>query len=97
MTRVILFPSAKKDLLRARQWYRDQRPGLDREFRAEVEKALGFIAENPRLYPVVYQRVRRAITRRFPYKIFYEDLGHRILILAVRHHSQRPLVGLEVP
>jgi plasmid stabilization system protein ParE len=39
--------------------------------------------------------VRRALTRRFPYKIFFEERGEGIQVLAVRHHSQRPLAGLE--
>lgn len=95
MTPVLLLPAARADLRRAQAWYREQRPGLDLEFRDEVDRVVTLIAENPRLYPVTYRDVRRAITRRFPYKIFYRERGNPILVLAIRHHGQRPLPELE--
>lgn len=97
MTRVVFLPSARDDLRRAQGWYREQRRGLGREFRDEVDRVLAIIAENPRFFALTYRGVRRAITKRFPYKIFYEQRSGVTQVLAVRHQSQRPVPGLEKP
>ncbi len=90
MTQVVFLPAARDDLRDAREWYSEQQPGLDKAFRFEVERVVEQISTNPRLYPIVRADVRRAITNRFPYKIFYRERGEEILVLAVRHHSRRP-------
>lgn len=97
MTRVILLPAAKTEIRRAARWYRDQRRGLDLEFRDEVERVLELIAELPQSYPTTYRGLRRALTRRFPYKIYYRQRGEIIQILALRHHRQRPSPELDPP
>ena len=41
--------------------------------------------ERPRLY---YRNFRRVLLRRFPYKLFYQMIGPRIVIFRVLHAKQ---------
>jgi hypothetical protein len=39
----------------------------------DIERAVAFIRENPKLYQVVYKDLRRALLRDFPYGLFYRE------------------------
>ncbi len=87
---IIIRPDAKKDLGDSYQWYQDHVPGLGVEFMYCVDEALDRIVENPNLYQEIYKNVRRVLTRRFPYGIFYIIEGNDIIILAVFHVKRDP-------
>ncbi len=76
---------AKADIRRAAKWYEKQREGLGAEFVAEVDNAIRRIEANPEQFQVVYQDIRHAITRRFPYGVFYRIRQTRIVVSAVIH------------
>ena len=63
-------PEADAELTEAREWYSHHRRDLDLEFMQGIDDALSRILSNPRLFPVVYGSLRRAIVRRFPFAIF---------------------------
>lgn len=42
------------------------------------------------MYQTVHESYRRAVVRRFPYVIFYEDLDQKIIIYSVFHSAQNP-------
>lgn len=88
--RLIVRPEAQADIVAAYTWYGRQRPGLDGEFLAEVEVVLGLIETNPLLYPVIYRDIRRALTRRFPFAVFYLIDRDQISVLAVLHCARNP-------
>jgi len=44
----------------------------------------------PELHPVVYRGVRRAITRRFPYSIYYRMERNEVVVLGVLHMRRDP-------
>lgn len=68
MTRRLSFRTeASEEFLEATGWYEDQRPGLGRRFIDAVDRTLDAIADNPRLYQLVYRDVRRAVVDRFLY------------------------------
>jgi plasmid stabilization system protein ParE len=83
------------DLKQAIDWYRDQRPGLDDELSAKFELILSSILKNPRAFPVLHLGVRRAVSNRFPYSVIFDVREDMIVVLAVRHHSRRPVHWLE--
>lgn len=67
-------------------WYESQRPGLGHELLDHLLQCFRSIAIQPLINPVVYGEIRRALTRKFPYRVYYvlrED--QTIVILAVRH------------
>lgn len=87
---VRLRPEAESDISDAARWYEDQRSGLGSEFLDEVLRALSSISSHPLLYPRVSGDVRRAVTRRFPFGIFYLMDESDVVVLAVMHGSRAP-------
>lgn len=88
--RLIVRPLAARDLRAAQDWYDEQREGLGDEFRAAVDLQLARVLERPRLYPVVYGDVRRAILRRFPYLLYFGLSGDQVVLLACLHSRREP-------
>ncbi len=85
---VFIRPRAEADMLEARNWYDRQRSGLGNEFLNEVASALRQIEADP-LRPLIYYRgLRRVLTRRFPYKVFYLVEENRVIVFRVLHGFQ---------
>lgn len=40
--------------------------------------------------PIIFEKYRRALIRRFPYAIFYEYLADTIYIYSIFHTAQNP-------
>jgi plasmid stabilization system protein ParE len=83
-------PEADAELTEARQWYSHHRQDLDLEFMQCIEVALSRIRSNPRLFPVVYGSLRRAVVRRFPFASLYEVTAAEIQIVAIFHSRSNP-------
>jgi len=76
---------AKADIRRAAKWYERQKEGLGKRFVAEVDAALERIEANPEQCQIVHRNIRHAITRDFPYGVFYRIRGNKISVFAVVH------------
>ena len=87
---VVFRPKAKTDLIEARDWYQRQQFGLGETFADAVDETISRIQSMPKLYAVVFQNVRRAKVRTFPYLIYYRLLQERIEVLAVLHGNRDP-------
>lgn len=87
---VFVRPEAKSEFEEAAQWYESQREHLGLEFLDEVEAVFQLIADNPQIAPVVHGSTRRAMTRRFPFGIYYRIDGDSVIVLAVMHGSRHP-------
>ena len=83
-------PEARIEFREATIYYADKSPSLAKAFYTEVENAIDKIVENPDVYPVIDEDVRRCLARRFPYTILYTIEQNYILILAVMHCSREP-------
>jgi plasmid stabilization system protein ParE len=80
---VLVRAEAERDLEVARDWYEQKRSGgefLD-EFAAAM-RAVELITEREHLY---HGQFRRVLFRRFPYKIFYQIIGERLVVFRVLH------------
>ena len=55
-----------------------------------IDDALSRIVSNPNLYPIVYRTLRRAVVRRFPFAVFYEETVDEIQVIAVFHSRRDP-------
>ena len=95
--KVRIRPRAERDTRRAFSWYEKQRPGLGRELALELNAVYGRLAENPYLYADIYRGIRRAITRRFPYGVFYLVAENEVRVLSVVDMSQNPSVWKRRP
>ena len=88
MYKLIIKPSAENDLSYAANWYNQKRVGLGYEFLQAIESRLDFIKRNPNHYQIIHKSIRRGLTHRFPYAIFYTIEHRTIYILAVLHTSK---------
>lgn len=73
-------------------WYEQRRPGLGHEFLEVIGTVLKAITENPLLHRVVYRDVRRALPRRFPYKVLYVTQADEVQVVGVVHAKRHPRV-----
>lgn len=94
MTRILLVrPEAERDLAAAHEWYDGERAGLGDEFLDAIAAAMRELARDPERERHYHRNFRRALLPRFPYKIFYQLIGERIVDFRVLHakqeHAQR--------
>ena len=90
---VIVRAEAEAELTEAYQWYEQQVRGLGAEFLLCVDAVMASIERNPKLHPVVHRGViRRALTRRFPYGVFFVERERSVSVIAVAHAKRNPRV-----
>lgn len=87
---LIVNPEAEADLADARAWYEDQRPGLGDHFLLCVEEVYEGVRRTPGLYGKVFEELRMATVRRFPYAVVYRADEDQITIVAVYHTRRNP-------
>ena len=87
---LIVRPEARADLLDVFHWYQEQSDGLGFDFKLCVDEVISSIQRNPLIHKAVFQNVRRAVTRRFPFGIFYTVENSKIIVLAVIHARRDP-------
>ncbi len=88
--RITLTPEAEDDIDQGYFWYESRKIGLGREFLTSVDARLQSIGRNPKIFQEIYKHYRRAVVRRFPYSILYEDTGTEVIVYAVFHSHQDP-------
>ena len=89
---LVIRAEAEADLAEAFDWYNASRAGLGDEFLAEVDGVVERIIENPSRFATVYRHVRRALLRRFPYKVFYYVEDNTAVVIGVVHAKRHPRV-----
>ena len=84
---------AAEDIAAAFRWYEAQSIGLGRDFERAVQAAGILIETFPTAFPIAFDDVRRALTARFPYMIYYRQFDQVTLeIVACLHSSRDPSV-----
>lgn len=78
------------DVESAFAWYEAEERGLGMEFLEQLRAAYRRIVENPVGYQELRSGIRRALTRQFPYAIYFSIENDVILILAVLHTARDP-------
>jgi plasmid stabilization system protein ParE len=88
--RVIVRPLAVEDLASAATWYEAQSPGLGIELTDEVINALRRAQDAPELFRILRTRdgMRRVLTERFPYRVFFSVIDETLHVHAVLHGAQ---------
>src|SRR5947208_1727580 len=88
--RVIIRLEAEVDITDAAVAYHHQQPGLGHEFLAAVDSAIASAAGNPFRYPCLRRKpeVRRALTDRFPYRVFFIRREDSIVVFRVLHGAR---------
>ena len=88
--RLIVRPEAEAEMADAFDWYEGRVPGLGSEFLLCVDATFESLRRTPHQFPRVHRIVRRALTRRFPYEVFFVDDDERIVVLSVFHAKRNP-------
>jgi plasmid stabilization system protein ParE len=91
-TRLIVRPSAERDIDEAFTWYLENAPEHAHRFLDDLRNTFDRIRSSPRISRTVYADVRRAALRTFPYLIWfiYFDEAEAVSVLAVSHQRQDP-------
>ena len=84
--------AAHEEFIEAAAWYESKRALLGFEFVAEVERCLALAARQPHLYAETYKGLRRIMTKRFPYGIYFRVEAQRLRVVAVFHSSRNPQI-----
>jgi plasmid stabilization system protein ParE len=87
-------PEAEQDVAAARDWYEQRRAGLGGEFLDEFASAMRRLETDPERERFYYLRFRRILLQRFPFKIFYQVIDERCVVVfrvlrAARDHEAR--------
>jgi len=90
--RLIINPFAENDINISKNWYDLQKENLGSDFILEVDNTLQNIVENPRQFPRVKGKIRRAVLSRFPFGIYYFIKNDIINVFAVFHFSRNPSI-----
>ena len=83
-------PAVELDVESAFEWYETEEPGLGREFLDQLRASYNRVLENPFAFQDLRLGIRRALTRKFPYAIYFTVEDDTILILAVLHCARDP-------
>ena len=78
------------DIEAAFEWYESEQPGLGFEFLDEVRAVYDRILDGPLKYQELRSGIRRALTRRFPYAIFFSLENDLIVVLAILDTARDP-------
>jgi toxin ParE1/3/4 len=84
-------PQARRELLKATQWYlADGGPAVAEQFEWALQRALRLLEFMPRLGSPSYPGVRTWPLKQFPYTLVYRVKGTVISVIAVAHQSREP-------
>jgi plasmid stabilization system protein ParE len=83
-------PAVELDIEAAFEWYEREEAGLGIQFLDELHTAYVRILEHPFGYRKLRSDVRRALTRQFPYCIYFSVEANTIVVLAVLHSARDP-------
>ena len=81
---------AAEETNKAYLWYKQEKPGLEKEFRENLHIKTGVIKQNPKSSSFVYKNVRSSRMKTFPYNTVYRISNLNIQVIAVFLHSRNP-------
>jgi len=85
-----LTQQAQRDLDKPYGWYKKQSQGL-KEFIRCVDAELALVSRNSLQYQIIFKKtIRRALTNRFPYSIYFIDEEELITVFAILHQRRNP-------
>ena len=91
---LIVRPEAEADITDAAVWYDSREPGLGLELLSDANSAIARALKNPESFTRVRRNpeVRRVLTQRFPYRVFYILRPDAIIVFAVLHAARHDRV-----
>ena len=87
---LVFHPEVRAEIDDAYQWYEQNRSGLGDDFLAALDAVFNRLQQMPEIHQLIWQDVRRALPRRFPYGVFYRIHSDRVEVIAVQHTRRDP-------
>jgi toxin ParE1/3/4 len=87
---VIFRQPAVEDVVEGVAWYEAHARGLGGQLIDEILRATRRAQDDPELFRIVHRdgNVRRVLTNRFPYRIFFSVVGEPLHVHAVLHGAR---------
>ena len=85
-------PAALTDLDETHDWYENQQAALGDAFMECLNDLIEDIASRPASFPTLEDDVKRGLTDRFPYCVYFTIDKQEIVVLAVLHGKRSPRV-----
>lgn len=85
-------PSVREEIDEAYTWYENSQPGLGEDFLAALDVVFEKLKVIPLVHRCIWEIVRRANPRRFPYGVYYFVTDDRVEIFAVQHDKRDPQI-----
>ncbi|KAM3092609.1 type II toxin-antitoxin system RelE/ParE family toxin [Phormidesmis sp. 146-12] len=92
---IVLDSRAEEDLDAAAQWYAEQRIELALEFLDAVDAVFAVIVQFPQVGREVAAGIRRVLTKKFPFCVYYVIDDGRLTVFAILHLRQSPDTWLQ--
>lgn len=83
-------PTVEIDIEAAFEWYQAEQPGLGLEFLNQLRAVYHRILDGPLNYQELRSGIRRVLTKRFPYAIYFAIEDEVVLVVAVLHTARDP-------
>jgi toxin ParE1/3/4 len=83
-------PAVDADVEAAFDWYEREEPGLGLDFLEQLRTTYHRILESPLGYQELRSGIRRTLTQRFPYGVYFSIEGEVIVVVAVLHTARDP-------
>jgi len=87
---LIVNPEAEADLAEAKAWYDDRSPRLGDDLLECIEEVFDRLRRAPRLNGEVFQDLRIALVRRFPYSVVCRVDEDQLTVVAIYHTRRDP-------
>ncbi|MEN0003939.1 MAG: type II toxin-antitoxin system RelE/ParE family toxin [Bacteroidota bacterium] len=81
---------AREELREAYQYYETQQVGLGDRFFEELDRIFDLIVDNPKLFAVDFEEIRKAPIQTFPFTIYYEAQDNDVFVYSVFHQGREP-------
>jgi plasmid stabilization system protein ParE len=90
MAEVTFHPEAEAEYEHALVWYLERSPQAAERFQVAFEEAIEAIQSHPAMFPLLDDRHRFVLVKRYPYSVIYRWDGNAARVIAVAHSKQRP-------
>ncbi len=81
---------AEADLADAYAGYEERQPGLGRALLDAIDHVFTRVSQMPRQFPVVHLDVRRALSKRFPFAVFFVLQDEVAIVISVVPQAVHP-------
>jgi plasmid stabilization system protein ParE len=93
---LLLKPESVADISESYDWYENKISDLGNSFIMNIEATLKKILKMPESFPLVYKNIRRGLTKKFPYGVYFLIEEDKVIVLAVIHLSRSPKTLIKI-